>query len=69
MDGQAQFVNVTNALKQQGLNQKIIVGIGNIWLRDRDYTPTHVNASPFIDSMAAAVSGGGKNFVAHLEKN
>jgi len=68
LDGQAQFFNVVNALKQLNQSEKIIVGIGNIWLRDRDYTPTHVNSSPFVDSMAAAVSGGGKNFVSHLEK-
>lgn len=68
LDGQAQFINVINALKQIGQNQKIVVGVGGIWLRDRDYTPTHINSSPFLDSMAAAVSGGGKNFISHLEK-
>jgi len=68
LDGQAQFINVVNALKQLDQNEKIVVGIGNIWLRDRDYTPTHVNSSPFLDSKAAAVSGGGKSFISHLEK-
>jgi len=68
LDGQAQFTNVVNALKQLGQNEKIVIGIGNIWLRDRDYTPTHVNASPFLDSKAAAVSGGGEKFISHLEK-
>jgi predicted alpha/beta superfamily hydrolase len=68
LDGQAQFTNVVNALKQINQNQEIVVGIGNIWLRDRDYTPTHVKASAFVDSMAAAVSGGGEKFIEHLEK-
>jgi exonuclease III len=45
LDGQAQFNNVVNALKQLNQNEKIVVGIGNIWLRDRDYTPTHVNST------------------------
>lgn len=68
LDGQAQFANVVNALKQLNQDQKIVVGIGNIWLRDRDYTPTHVKASSFVDSNAAAVSGGGEKFIEHLEK-
>jgi uncharacterized protein len=67
LDGQAQFSNVVNALKRFGQDQKIIVGIGNIWLRDRDYTPTHVSSSVFVDSMAAAVSGGGEKFISHLK--
>ena len=46
LDGQAQFINVLNALKKLNQNEKIVVGIGNIWSRDRDYTPTHVNSSP-----------------------
>lgn len=68
LDGQAQFVDVVSTLKQLGQTQKIVVGVGNIWLRDKDYTPTHVSSSPFLDGAAAAVSGGGKNFVSHLEK-
>jgi predicted alpha/beta superfamily hydrolase len=68
LDGQAQFTNVVNALKQAGQAQKIVVGIGNIWLRDRDYTPTHVDPSPFPDKRAATVSGGGGKFISYLEK-
>lgn len=67
LDGQARFTNVVNALKELGQGQKIIVGIGNIWLRDRDYTPTHINSSPFVDSIAALASGGGEKFISHLE--
>ena len=67
LDGQAQFRNVVNALKQLG-QPKIVIGIGNIWLRDRDYTPTHVSPSRFVDSNAARISGGGEKFNSHLEK-
>ncbi|MBV9988552.1 MAG: alpha/beta hydrolase [Chitinophagaceae bacterium] len=68
LDGQAQFINVVNALKQMGQQQKIVVGIDNIWLRDRDYTPTAMASSPFLDQRAASVSGGGQKFIEHLEK-
>src|SRR5690349_19203912 len=50
LDGQAQFGTVVNALKQLGDNQKLVIGVGNIWSRDRDYTTTHVKPSPLIDS-------------------
>ena len=68
LDGQVQFNNVVNTLKRIGKTKIIVVGIGNIWLRDRDYTPTHVSASAFVDSMSAKVSGGGQKFILHLEK-
>ena len=68
LDGQVHFNNVVNILKRLGKNQIIVVGIGNIWQRNRDYTPTHVKPSAFVDSMAAAVSGGGQKFISHLEK-
>src|SRR5689334_19855834 len=67
LDGQAQFRNVVNALKQLG-QPKIVIGIGNIWLRDRDYTPTHVRPSTLVAPAAAAVSGGGDRFIAHVER-
>ncbi len=67
LDGQAQFRNVVNTLKILG-EEKIVIGIGNIWLRDRDYTPTHVNAGVYVDSTAAAISGGCEKFISHLEK-
>jgi predicted alpha/beta superfamily hydrolase len=68
LDGQAQFSVVVDALKAIGLERTIVVGVGNIWSRDRDYTPTRVSASSLVDATAAAVSGGGENFVAHLER-
>lgn len=68
LDGQAQFVTVVHALEKLGDTRHVVVGIGNIWLRDRDYTPTKVPASAFVNGAAAAASGGGRGFLAHLEK-
>jgi uncharacterized protein len=68
LDGQAQFSTVLNILKKDVKGGRIIVGIGNIWLRDRDYTPTKVHPSSFVDTTAAKISGGGENFIRHLEK-
>lgn len=75
LDGAAHFNNVINILTQlaketgdSSYTQQIVVGIGNIWTRDRDYTPTAIAPSPFIDSMAAKVSGGGDMFISFLEK-
>jgi predicted alpha/beta superfamily hydrolase len=81
LDGQAQFTTVVRALKELGRPQHIVIGIGNIWSRDRDYTPTRVSASALVDGASeggenlvahlqavAAASGGGENFIAHLQK-
>lgn len=47
----------------------ILVGIGNIWQRYRDYSPTHVEAaSAGIDAATAKTTGGGEAFVSFLEK-
>lgn len=68
LDGQALFSTVVNILKNNGLNNRIVVGIGNIWMRGRDYTPTKILSSSFADSTAAKISGGGENFIEHLGK-
>jgi uncharacterized protein len=68
LDGQVLFSSVLNILKNNELNNKIVVGIGNISMRDRDYTPTKIQSSSFVNSAAAKISGGGENFIAHLEK-
>ncbi len=75
LDGAAHFNTVVDILKQLAketgdstFTQKIVVGIGNIWERDRDYTPTHIVSSPFVDKMAAQVSGGGEKFISFLQK-
>jgi predicted alpha/beta superfamily hydrolase len=47
--------------------QMIVVGIPNTD-RTRDLTPTHVNAAPMLDSMSAAHSGGGENFISFIQK-
>ena len=46
----------------------ILVGIGNIWLRNRDYSPTHVSPSQWVDAPTAKTTGGGEKFVAFIEK-
>lgn len=75
LDGAAHFTTVIELLKQlaketrdSSFSRKIVVGIGNIWARDKDYTPTHVMYSSFIDSNAAKVSGGGEQFISFLKK-
>jgi len=75
LDGDVLFENTQKILlrlsKEPGLSDaanKIIVAIGNIWERDRDYTPTHIQSSPGLDSMSAAKSGGGEKFTSFLEK-
>lgn len=75
LDGAAHFTNVVGLLEQlaketgdSAYTQKIVVGLGNIWTRDRDYTPTRIVASAFVDPMAAKVSGGGEKLMAFLEK-
>ena len=74
LDGQVLFEEVNNILnrlsKETGksiANEMIVVGIGNIWQRDRDYSPTHVASSPQVDPHASAVSGGGEKFILFLE--
>ena len=54
------------ALKSAG--DVILVGIGNIWLRYRDYTPTHVDPSQWVDASTAKTTGGGEKFVSFIEK-
>ena len=46
----------------------ILVGIGNIWLRYRDYSPSHIDSSPWVDEPTAKTTGGGGAFISFLEK-
>src|SRR5262245_30126198 len=55
LDGQVLFEEVNSVLnrlsKETGrnvANEMIIVGIGNIWQRDRDYSPTKVASSAHV---------------------
>jgi predicted alpha/beta superfamily hydrolase len=68
LDGQAHFAKVVNTLARIGQPETIVVGLGNIWVRDRDYTPTHVAPSAFVTPAAAIASGGGKRFIDHVEQ-
>jgi predicted alpha/beta superfamily hydrolase len=68
LDGQAHFANVVDTLARVGRPETIVVGLGNIWLRDRDYTPTQVAPSAFVTPAAAKASGGGKRFIEHVRQ-
>jgi predicted alpha/beta superfamily hydrolase len=75
LDGEALFETTLKILKSLSkstgdsiFSQAMVVGVGNIWQRDRDYTPTRIISSPFVDDMAARQSGGGEKFVLFLEK-
>jgi predicted alpha/beta superfamily hydrolase len=75
LDAEANFETILEILNQLSkktsnsiFSQTIVVGVGNIWERDRDYTPTHISSSPFVEKMAAEKSGGGEKFTVFLEK-
>jgi Predicted hydrolase of the alpha/beta superfamily len=75
LDAEANFDATKNVLEDLSKEHSfksgedvILVGIGNIWLRYRDYSPTHVDASPWVDAPTAMTTGGGEKFIAFLEK-
>jgi predicted alpha/beta superfamily hydrolase len=74
LDGQILFDEVNTILNRLSnesgknlANEMILVGLGNIWQRYRDYSPTHITSSPWVDSHSALISGGGEKFVSFLE--
>lgn len=74
LDGQVHFDEVNDIInrlsKETGknaANEMIVVGIGNIWQRYRDYSPTHIISSPWVDSHSASISGGGEKFISFLQ--
>jgi len=74
-DAEANFDATKNILEklstQSGTKTEgavILVGIGNIWLRYRDYSPSHIDSSSWIDAPTAKTTGGGEAFIAFLEK-
>jgi uncharacterized protein len=74
LDGQIFFDEVNNILdrlsKETGKNvsnEMVVVGLGNVWQRYRDYSPTHITSSPWVDSHSASISGGGEKFVSFLK--
>lgn len=72
LDGGVHFPTVTDILsrlyKETGDSKVIVVGIGNIWERDRDYTPTRITSSPWMDPHTIKKTGGGEKFISFLEK-
>lgn len=75
LDGQALLGNTVETVKTLAaeaglaeLNDWIILGLGNIWTRDRDYTPSRQLQVPHMDSMSAAQTGGVFPFLQFLER-
>ena len=75
LDGDVLFEEVTNIFtrlyKETGKNisdEVIVVGVGNIWLRYRDYSATRISSSPWVDEHTAKTTGGGEAFISFLEK-
>jgi len=75
LDGQIFFDEVNNILsrlnKETGkdiTNEMIVVGIGNIGQRYRDYSPTAITSSPWVDKYSASITGGGEKFISFMEK-
>lgn len=74
LDGQIHFDEVNTILRRisketgkDAANEMIVVSIGNIWQRYKDYSPTHVRSSPWLDSYSASISGGGDTFISFLQ--
>ena len=75
LDGDAHFLSVVGIVQQLSqangnavLPEMIVVGITNTD-RTRDLTPTHVTSDlPAMDSNFSKTSGGGRNFMAFIEK-
>lgn len=75
LDGEIHFnevISILNRLsKETGkniANEMIVVGIGNIWQRYRDYSPSAISSSPWVDEHTAKTTGGNEKFIAFLEK-
>ncbi|MGB8192331.1 MAG: alpha/beta hydrolase-fold protein [Chitinophagaceae bacterium] len=73
LDGDAQTFFILDALEKNAgrdakFPQYIVIGIGNISSRERDYTPTHITSSSYMDAASLKNSGGGKQFISFMEK-
>ncbi|HLG38435.1 MAG TPA: alpha/beta hydrolase-fold protein [Chitinophagaceae bacterium] len=75
LDGDVHFDEVNNILKRLSKetgkntsNEMIVVGIGNIRERYRDYSPTHINSSPWVDDYTAKTTGGNGQFISFVQK-
>ena len=76
LDGQVLFDEVNKSLtrlsKETGrdiANEVIAVGVDNIGERYRDYSPTLIVSSPWVDSYTASISGGGEKFASFWRMN
>ncbi|WP_374164568.1 alpha/beta hydrolase [Arcticibacter sp. MXS-1] len=70
LDGEDHFSAVVDVLSQSEVKAGygvIAAGLGNKDLRVRDYTPTAVKESSFLDPDAIAMTGGGGKFLSFLE--
>jgi uncharacterized protein len=69
LDGEVSFSPLVSALEQLKLLDKVIVvAIGNLWQRYRDYSPSHIASSLYVDNYNASITGGGDQFISFLEK-
>lgn len=75
LDGEVHFDEINDILrrlnKETGkniANEMIVVAIGNIWERYKDYSPTHITSSPWVDNYTTPTTGGGEKFISFLEK-
>ncbi|MES1218512.1 MAG: alpha/beta hydrolase-fold protein [Bacteroidota bacterium] len=75
LDGEVHYDEVNNILmqlsKETGRNvadEMIVVSIGNLWQRYRDFSPSHITSSPWVDSYNASITGGGDKFISFIEK-
>jgi predicted alpha/beta superfamily hydrolase len=75
LDGEVHFEEANNILRRISqetgkniTNEMIVVSIGNIRERYRDYSPTHINSSPWVDDYTAKTTGGNEKFISFLEK-
>jgi hypothetical protein len=75
LDGEIHFDEVNNILdrlsKESGQStakEMIVVSIGNIWERYKDYSPSHIISSPWVDNHTVPTTGGGDKFISFIEK-
>lgn len=75
LDAEANFDATKNILDKlskepssRSAGEAILVGIANIWLRYRDYSPSHIDSLPGVDAATAKTTGGGEAFISFVEK-
>jgi predicted alpha/beta superfamily hydrolase len=68
LDGESHFNSAVAITEQLSgtLPPMIVIGITNT-VRDRDLTPTHINAGRNVTTGEASISGGGENFIKFIE--